>query len=143
MDIFPPAAQRAALLMLVKALGTRDSALRRDERGDWRVEGKKGHVYAIPGIVGANLPKPGFHFFVMGWSTAGWNKAKDALDFATLTNDGEDEGALFLDRLPAEAEIEALRHYVGLPKKRTVSEQELARLWATGFRAASLSPAAL
>ena len=66
--------------------------------------------------MGAKPLKAGFHVFVMGWSTAGWNKAKDALDFATLTNDGEGEGAVFLDRLPTMAEAEAIRHWTGLPK---------------------------
>jgi hypothetical protein len=36
----------------------------------------------------------------MGWSANGWNRAKRALSFAELTNDGDDEGALILDRLP-------------------------------------------
>ena len=142
-DIYPPVRQREALLKLVKALGTRDSALRRDECSDWRLEGKKGHVYAIPGLVGAKPLKAGFHVFVMGWSTAGWNRAKDALDFATLTNDGEDEGAVFLDRLPTLAEADAIRHWTGLPKRRVLGEAELARLRSTGFRPASVSPATL
>ena len=33
-DAFPPTRQRPALLELVKALGCRDNALRRDECGD-------------------------------------------------------------------------------------------------------------
>jgi len=69
---YPPSVQRPALLDLVKALGCRDNALRRDECGDWRVEGRHGHVYAVPG----------FQFFVMGWTTKGWNAAKAALAFA-------------------------------------------------------------
>jgi hypothetical protein len=44
----------------------------------------------------------------------GWTYAKKALGFAKLTNDGDDEGALFLDRLPTKSEAEAnpllLRH---------------------------------
>ena len=45
MDIFPTTKQRAALLKLTKALVSRGSALRRDECGDWRIEGSSGHVY--------------------------------------------------------------------------------------------------
>ena len=40
MDMFPPTAQRPALLTLVEALGCRDNALRRDECGDWATEGE-------------------------------------------------------------------------------------------------------
>jgi hypothetical protein len=40
MDIYPASAQRAALLKLMPALGCSDTALRRDECGDPRIEGK-------------------------------------------------------------------------------------------------------
>jgi hypothetical protein len=64
-DAFPPTRQRPALLELVKALGCRDKALRRDECGDWRVEGRSGHIYAVPG----SLDRPstrGFQIFIAG-----------------------------------------------------------------------------
>jgi hypothetical protein len=48
-DRYPPAMQRPALLKLAEALGCRDNALRRDECGDWRIVGRLGHIYAIPG----------------------------------------------------------------------------------------------
>ena len=48
-DIYPAKDQRLALLELVKALGARDNSLRRDECGDWRIEGRSGHIYAVPG----------------------------------------------------------------------------------------------
>jgi hypothetical protein len=47
-DRYPPTMQRPALLELVKALGCRDAAFRRDECGDWRISGKFGHIYAVP-----------------------------------------------------------------------------------------------
>jgi hypothetical protein len=47
-DIFPPPKQRPALLTFSKACGTRASALRRDECGDWAIFGKHGHIYAVP-----------------------------------------------------------------------------------------------
>jgi hypothetical protein len=42
MDIYPPAAQRQALLKLMPALGCSDTVLRRDECGDPRIAGKHG-----------------------------------------------------------------------------------------------------
>ena len=47
-DVFPPARQREVLLALRDALGVRDNALKRDECGDWRVNGRQGHIYAVP-----------------------------------------------------------------------------------------------
>jgi hypothetical protein len=128
-DSFPPVTQRPALLAFAGAIGSRDAALRRDECGDWRINGARGHVYAVPG---------GFQIIVMGWTAKGWNLAKQALSFAALTNDGDDEGALTLDRLPTRTEGEAIRKWVGIAKKREVSELERARLRVQGFAAAAV-----
>jgi hypothetical protein len=111
-------APRSALLALARILGSRDSALRRDELSDWRINGAHGHIYAVP---------EGFQIFVMGWTSRGWNAAKKALAAADLTNDGDDEGALFLDRLPTAEEAEAIRHWVGVAKKAEFSAEVLTR----------------
>ena len=125
MDIFPPARQRPALLALREALGCRNAALRRDECGDWRINGRRGHIYAVPGTI--DRPKtPGFQVFVIGWTTRGWNLAKEAFrPFADLTIDGDDEGALFLDRLPTTEEAEIIRHWCRLAKRQTYTEEQL------------------
>src|SRR4029077_584757 len=117
---------RRTLLELAQIINCRDSALRRDECGDWRINGSKGHIYAVP---------EGFQIFVMGWSTNGWNRAKKALEFAKVTQDGDDEGGLILDRLPNEAEAALIRYWVKIPKKRDVSEETLALLRQFSFRA--------
>jgi hypothetical protein len=44
MEIFPPTKQRSALLEFASAIGSRSRALRRDECGDWRINGKRGHI---------------------------------------------------------------------------------------------------
>jgi hypothetical protein len=135
MDIWPPAKQRPALLDFAKALGSRDGALRRDACGDWRIEGRRGHIYAVPGSL--DRPHtPGFQIFVVGWTARGWNLAREAFKpFAALTNDGDDEGALFLDRLPTEQEAEIIRHYVGVAKKAEYSEEVLAQKRAAILKA--------
>lgn len=130
MDIFPPAKQRPALIELARALGSRDSARRRDECGDWRIAGRFGHIYAVPG----SLDRPGFQIFIAR-SARWWANAKAALKlFADLANDGDDEGVLFLDRLPTAEEAETIRHYVGLAKKRVLSDEERERLASLGHR---------
>jgi hypothetical protein len=124
-----PAWPREALLAFVNALGCRDAALRRDECGDWAIFGKRGHIYAVPGSL--DRPKtPGFQIMVAGEFSSGrwWGATKRGLAFAALTNDGGDEGALFLDRPPTPAEAEAIRHYVRIAKKRVMSEEALAHL---------------
>jgi hypothetical protein len=47
-DKCPPTKQLPALLAFAEACGTRASALRRDECGDWAIWGSNGHVYAFP-----------------------------------------------------------------------------------------------
>ena len=128
-DIYPAKVQREALLKFAEALGSRDRALRRDDCGDWRISGKHGLVYAVPGML--DRPEtPGFQIVVVGQFSSGrwWGAAKRGLAFAKVTNDGDEEGALFMDRLPTPGEVEAIRHYLGVAKKRFMSEEELARL---------------
>lgn len=118
-DSFPPAKQRQRILRLAEHLGSRGGALRRDECGDWRISGRKGHIYAVP---------EGFQIMLTDWSAKGWNAAKRALTFATVMQDGDDEGGLIMDRCPTPAEAEILRHWVGIGKKPQYSEEIKAQL---------------
>jgi hypothetical protein len=140
-DIYPPQTQRTALRELVEALGCRDSCLRRDERGDWRVVGKLGHIYAVPGTL--DRPKiEGFLIYFRGaleveepTSSQGWTWCKKALEpFFDVCNDGDEEGMLFLDHPPTAAEAEIIRDKLGIAKKRATSEAELERLRRQGFQ---------
>ena len=127
MDNYSPVTQRLEILKFAEALGNRENALRRDECGDWRISGKHGHIYAV---------SEGFQIFVMGWTAKGWNAAKKTLHFAKVTQDGDEEGGLIFDRLPSsEVEAALIRHWVGIAKKRDVSEETLTRLRHHGFRA--------
>ena len=129
---------REALIKLVEALGCWDRALRRDECGDWAVFGKLGHIYAVPGTL--DRPKTnGFQIYFRGAeefgeiSTLAWTWAKKALSFCQVTNDGDNEGMLFMDRLPTAAESEIIRDKLGIRKKREISDDERERLRAIGF----------
>ena len=125
-DKYPPAKQREALLALQSALGTAPRAIRRDECGDPRIEGKHGHAYAVCGLIGAKPPKAGFQFFILDWTARGWKLAKDVLP-GIVCHDGDDEGAVFLDRLPSPTEAIAIRKWLGLPKRVEYSDAELDR----------------
>jgi hypothetical protein len=128
-------------LRLAEALGCRDNAVRRDERGDWRVVGKFGHIYAVPGTL--DRPKAeGFQIYFRGapefeerLDTKAWTWAKKGLAFCEVTNDGDEEGMLFLDRLPTADEALITRDKLGISKKREISEAEAERLRAMGFSA--------
>jgi hypothetical protein len=129
MEIFPATKQRTALVKLVSTLGCREAALRRDECGDWRIEGSNGHVYAVPG------PGPRFMLYVMTGSPKGWTFAKRVLVFAKVINDGDEEGAFVMHRLPTADEAGLIRRYCGIPKRREVTQAELDRLRSVGFAA--------
>lgn len=142
-DKYPPAVQRPALLKLVEAVGCREAALRRDECGDWRINGKYGYIYAVPGIPWGGMENTeGFQIYFRGaaefeepTTSRGWTFVKDAMPFAKVTQDGDMEGLLFLDRLPTAPEAEIIRDKLWIAKKREVSEEELARLRGHSFRA--------
>jgi hypothetical protein len=139
-DTYPPSVQRAALLDLAAAIGSRPASLRRDECGDWRISGKNGHAYAVPGIPGIEPARAGFHMFFDVERAQVWTYAKRALSFAALTNDGDDSGAWFLDRLPSKTEALTIRKTLGIAKAVEFAPEDLARRRERG---AALTPARL
>jgi hypothetical protein len=140
-DIYPPNQQRAALLTFMAALGCSGTALRRDECGDPRIVGKHGHIYAVCGTL-EEPKKPGFMFYVSCETKQAWTYSKKALSFAKVTNDGDDEGALFLDRLPTKSEAGAIRSYCRIRKRAELSEESLAQLRERGKQLAETRRAA-
>jgi hypothetical protein len=72
----------------------------------------------------------------------GWTYAKKALAFAQLTNDGDDEGAVYLGRMPSKSEADAIRRYCGIRKRAELSEESLAQRRALGKRLAETRMAA-
>jgi hypothetical protein len=118
MEMSNAVAQRAALLELACLLGSLESALRRDECGDWRINGRNGHIYAVP---------EGFQIYFCG-TVRSWGFTKKAIGFAKATQDGDGDGCLILGRLLTRTEAAIIRERLGTPKKRTLGEQELEKL---------------
>jgi hypothetical protein len=53
-----------------------------------------------------------------------WGNIKRNLSFATLSQDGDDEGCLILNRrLPVPDEADAIREAIGIRRKRHVSPE--------------------
>jgi hypothetical protein len=108
------------------ALDSRASALRRDECGDWAIRGTNGHIYAVP--EGFQL-MIGCDFGYVGWTSArGWESAKKRLGFGNVTQDGDCEGSIILDRHPSKPEAAEIRDILGIPKRVELSEGQLANL---------------
>jgi hypothetical protein len=109
-----------ALASLLTALDASSLALRRDECGDYAINGKLGHIFAD----GA-----GFLLCVSTDESARrWTFVKQRLSFCRVTQDGDDEGCLHLDRLPTPAEADLIREAVGIKRRRHMTPEMLASL---------------
>jgi hypothetical protein len=114
------AQDRDELFTLLTVLHGAMNALRRDECGDPIIFGSRGHIRACDGT---------FYVYVRCHSPRAWTFAKRQLaSFATVHQDGDDEGVLILSRLPDESKAETLRHYIGLRQTREVSPEAIQRV---------------
>jgi hypothetical protein len=108
------------LFAFLTALDASPRAMRRDACGDRAIVGSCGHVYAD----GA-----GFLLYVSTAESARrWTNVKRRLGFCRVTQDGDDEGCLHLDRLPTPEEAALIREVVGIRKRRMVTAESLAQL---------------
>jgi hypothetical protein len=110
---------------LMDALDCSPMCRRRDECGTWIIEGKGGYIYDQP---------EGFYLYCAPGSARAWGFAKKALDFCTVTQDGDDEGFLRLDDFPTPEQAVIIRDKLGIRKRRTMSDAELERLSKTAFK---------
>src|SRR5579871_6431251 len=76
---------RPTLLAMVAALSTQPKTLRRDGCGDWHIAGKQGHIAALPEF-------GGFQIYVQCRTARKWTHTKQAIRFAVVSQDGDDEG---------------------------------------------------
>ena len=112
---------RAQLEPFLAALDASATALERPNcrgwMGDYQITGKHGHVLA---------DHPGYLLYVTG-TVQRWKKAKRILP-GTVTQDGDDEGIVRLDRLPTPAEAESIRDLIGIRKRRHMTADALSAL---------------
>jgi hypothetical protein len=96
------------LLALRKTLAASSLSLQEDECGDWRINGSRGHIYAEGGI---------FTLCVRTSESRNlWTRIKRRLAFCRVTQDGDDEGCLVLDRLPTPAEADLICQALGIER---------------------------
>ncbi len=113
---------RIDLVAFLDALDASITALYRPNcrgwSGDYQITGKHGHILA---------DSTGYLIYVIGTTAQRWNKAKQSFP-GKVTQDGDDEGIIRLDRLPTPAEAEPIRHLVGLKRRRHLTAEALAVL---------------
>jgi hypothetical protein len=118
-------ADRAQQLRLLAALGAWDRALRRDELAAWCIHGTRGHVYT---------DGRGWVMYVAGRSVRHWSAVRAKLaTFATITQDGDEEGVARLHDLPAPEQAAVIRDALGIRKRVAVSSTWRERLRRFAF----------
>jgi hypothetical protein len=128
-------ADRTQQKALLAALGGWDRALRRDECGAWRIEGKRGSAYTWGG-------GKTWVLFVACRSALHWTHTKRRrLSFCMVTQDGEEEGCLRLHMLPTPEQAAVIRDALGIHKHREVSTAVRERLQAFAFGRSTRSEA--
>ncbi|HEY3325060.1 MAG TPA: hypothetical protein VGP72_31695 [Planctomycetota bacterium] len=106
----------------IKALARAlDCKAARDACGDPAIIGKHGNVHA---------DSAGWSIYVDGKTARRWGVIKRVLAFCRVTQDGDADGCLWLDRLPTPTEARTLRKVLRIPKRRTVSPETAERLRA-------------
>jgi hypothetical protein len=105
---------------LLAALGAWDRALRRDECGAWRINGKHGNIYTWGG--------KSWVLYVACRSRRHWEATKTRLGFCEVTQDCEDEGCVRLHQLPTAEQAVAIREALGIRKRMEFSAEHLERL---------------
>jgi hypothetical protein len=104
-------ADRDRLRELLKALSASELALRLDECGAWRINGRKGHGYTWG-------DGESFVLYVACGSARAWSAAKKRLAFCRIVQDGDDEGCWRLLGLPSPEQAEAIRRVLGIRRRR-------------------------
>jgi hypothetical protein len=118
-------ADKAQQLRLLAALGAWDRALRRDELAAWAIMGTRGRIYT---------DGKGWVLYVSGRSVRHWSAVRAKLaEFATITQDGDEEGVARLHDLPAPEQAAVIREALGIRKRVAVSSAWRDRLRRFAF----------
>jgi hypothetical protein len=113
---------KARLVELIDALSASPSRLHRDGCGAWIISGRPGCYVSTDGEGWLLVVTPERELSKLAWT---WVKRR--LAFAAVTQDGDGEGCLRLDRLLTAAEAEAIRDVLGIRKRVFYSPDELER----------------
>ena len=101
---------------LLQALQGSELALRLDDCGAWRINGKRGHIYTW-GEAG------GWLIYCCEKSARRWSTNKPRLSFCVITQDGDTGGCLYLEKLPTPQQSIAIRAVLGIRRRRSPLSQ--------------------
>ena len=108
-------ADRKLLVELCEYLEISKNNLKRDELGYWNIIGKRGHI---------DTDSVYWYVRVSCRSKTVWRRVKESLPAMVLWQDGDDEGALRLQRYPSEEEAQKIRKIVGFTVSRKLTEEQ-------------------
>ncbi len=129
---FKQATRRSHLETLVRALDATSRALRRDSCGAWAIKGKRGYIYS-----------DGSGFLIVVTTSdciRRWANTKRKLAFCRVTQDGDDEGCLYLDHPPTPTEADLIRDALKIKRKRQYTPDQLATIAARLLKNATREP---
>jgi|SRR5882672_3083988 len=95
------------------------SRIKLDECGDWNIVGDNGHIFTECVF---------WYIYVSPGSKRKWNSIKDKLHFMIVSQDGDEEGILKLDRMPNVEEAKLVRKVLGMRIRTELTEEERASL---------------
>jgi hypothetical protein len=121
-------ADRRQQQSMLTALQGWQRGLRRDECNAWCIDGNHGRIFTW------GDGKSWVIFVARRWSSAKRRMA----EFASVTQSGDTEGCMKLDRLPTVEEAAIIRNVIGLRKRPAYSEEALAAKRASALRDRSI-----
>jgi hypothetical protein len=115
---------RELLLSLAGALSVSKANLARDPCGDWNMVGRRGHI---------STDGTALYVYLAPGTVRRCESAKCVLSFATVHQDGDDEGVLKLVGFPTAEQAETLRKLVGLRKVTPLTDAQRSNLRRFSF----------
>lgn len=110
---------------LSEHLSTSEDRIRLDDCGDWNIFGRRGHIFTDSKL---------WYIFVAETTKRKWSAIKAKLKFMEVSQDGDDEGIMKLERMPLQEEAEAIREVLGLNKRPELTEEQRAKLVERSFK---------
>lgn len=107
------------LQQLSDSLETSYQRIRLDECGDWNIFGRKGKISTDTKL---------WYVYIPGQTKRQWNAAKHKLKFMEVSQDGDEEGILKLERMPNLEEAKIIRKVLGLRQRVVLTEEDRALL---------------
>lgn len=117
-------ADKELLTKLSEVLQSSVERISLDDCGDWNIFGRRGHIFTDSKL---------WYIFVAETTKRKWSAIKAKLKFMELSQDGDDEGIMKLERMPSYEEAEAIREVIGLNKRPALTEEHRAKLVERGI----------